>query len=93
MKTSLKWLNEYLNNSIDLNADAVADLAEHVERTSVEISEVTTLARQQDGLVVARVVSVIPHPDSDHMVITQVDIGESTLTKVVTGRQMLLKGN
>ncbi|CBL92093.1 phenylalanine--tRNA ligase beta subunit [Leuconostoc gasicomitatum] len=92
MKTSLKWLNEYLNNSIDLNADAVADLAERVERTSVEISETTTLARQQDGLVVARVVSVLPHPDSDHMVITQVDIGESTLTKVVTGAPNVAEG-
>ena len=92
MKTSLKWLNEYLNNSIDLNANAVADLAERVERTSVEISETTTLARQQDGLVVARVVSVLPHPDSDHMVITQVDIGESTLTKVVTGAPNVAEG-
>ena len=92
MKTSLKWLNEYLNNSIDLNVDAVADLAERVERTSVEISNTTTLARRQEGLVVAKVVSVIPHPDSDHMVITQVDIGEPTLTKVVTGAPNVAEG-
>lgn len=92
MKTSLKWINDYLNNSINLDADAVADLAEKIERTSVEIADSTTLAQQQDGLVVAKVMSVTSHPDSDHMVIAQVDIGESKLTQVVTGAPNIAEG-
>lgn len=85
MKTNLTWLNDYLDQTIALDQQAVADLAEQVARTSVEVDSVTTLAQQQDGLVVAEVVSVVPHPDSDHMVITQVNIGEPELVQVVTG--------
>ena len=85
MKTNLTWLNDYLDQTIALDQQAVADLAEQVARTSVEVDSVTTLAQQQDGLVVAEVVSVVPHPDSDHMVVTQVNIGEPELVQVVTG--------
>ncbi|MGO2710212.1 MAG: phenylalanine--tRNA ligase subunit beta, partial [Leuconostoc mesenteroides] len=76
MKTSLTWINEYLDNAIDLHPKSVSDLAEKVERTSVEIDSNTTIASGQNGLVVAKILSVIPHPDSDHMVITQVEAGE-----------------
>ena len=85
MKTSLTWLNEYLNNAINLDEQAVADLAERIERTSVEIDSSATLAGKQDGLVVAEVVQVTSHPDSDHMVIAKLNIGENDLTQVVTG--------
>lgn len=92
MKTSLTWLNEYLNHSINLDPVAVADLAEQVERTSVEINENTTIAKGQDGLVVAKVMQVQPHPDSDHMVIAQVNVGTSDLVQVVTGAPNIAEG-
>lgn len=92
MKTNLTWLNDYLDQAISLDQQAVADLAEQVARTSVEVDSVTTLAQQQDGLVVAEVVSVVPHPDSDHMVITQVNIGEPKLIQVVTGAPNVAEG-
>ena len=92
MKTNLTWLNDYLDQVISLDQQAVADLAEQVARTSVEVDSVTTLAQQQDGLVVAEVVSVVPHPDSDHMVITQVNIGEPELVQVVTGAPNVAEG-
>lgn len=92
MKTSLTWLNEYLNNTINLEPAAVADLAEQVERTSVEINESTTIAKGQDGLIVAQVMQVQPHPDSDHMVIAQVNVGTSDLVQVVTGAPNIAEG-
>lgn len=92
MKTSLTWLNEYLNNTINLEPAAVADLAEQVERTSVEINESTTIAKGQDGLIVAKVMRVQPHPDSDHMVIAQVNVGASDLVQVVTGAPNIAEG-
>ncbi|CAH1856100.1 phenylalanine--tRNA ligase subunit beta [Convivina intestini] len=85
MKTNLRWLNEYLDQKIDLAAQPVQNLAETLERTSVEVDSVSTLAGQQDGLVVARVMSVEPHPDSDHMFITQVSIGQVEPIQIVTG--------
>ena len=61
MKTNLTWLNDYLDQTIALDQQAVADLAEQVARTSVEVDSVTTLAQQQDGLVVAEKLSVLYH--------------------------------
>ncbi|MFT8570949.1 MAG: phenylalanine--tRNA ligase subunit beta [Leuconostoc pseudomesenteroides] len=92
MKTSLAWLNEYLDEPLALDEVAVNQLAEQVARTSVEIDSYTTFARQQDGLVVAKVLSVNPHPDSDHMVITQIDAGESEPIQIVTGAPNVAAG-
>ena len=92
MKTSLTWLNEYLEESVAVDEQSAADLAERIERTSVEVDSVTTLAGKQDGLVVAQVKTVAPHPDSDHMVITQVDIGQDELIQVVTGAPNVAEG-
>ncbi len=92
MKTSLTWINEYLDNAIDLHPKSVSDLAEKVERTSVEIDSNTTIASGQNGLVVAKILSVIPHPDSDHMVITQVEVGEPEPIQIVTGAPNVVEG-
>lgn len=92
MKTSLTWINEYLDNVIDLHPKSVSDLAEKVERTSVEIDSNTTIASGQNGLVVAKILSVIPHPDSDHMVITQVEAGEPEPIQIVTGAPNVAEG-
>ena len=37
------------------------------------------------NVVVGKVLEVVPHPDSDHMVITQVDVGEDEPVQIVTG--------
>ncbi|MGX7051661.1 phenylalanine--tRNA ligase subunit beta [Leuconostoc palmae] len=92
MKISLKWLNQFLSENISLDEKTVNDLAEKVERTSVEVDSVSTLAKKQDGLVVAKVCSIVAHPDSDHMVITQLDIGQKELVQVVTGAPNVAEG-
>ncbi|CAK1246689.1 tRNA-binding EMAP/Myf domain (EMAP) [Fructobacillus tropaeoli] len=91
MKTNLKWLNEYLQPGLDLSEQAVLDLAQQIELTSVELESVGTAAAKQTGLVVVRVDSVVPHPDSDHMVITQVFDGQETI-QVVTGAPNVAEG-
>lgn len=80
MKVSLDWLKEYLEINGDPNA-----LGERIARTSVEVEGVTQAGAGMSGLVVAKIVSIEPHPDSDHMVITQVDAGEEQLIQIVTG--------
>ncbi|CAK8054624.1 phenylalanine--tRNA ligase subunit beta [Eupransor demetentiae] len=92
MNTNLAWLNEYLNQDLDLSQAAVIALGERLERTSVEVDSVFNLAQGQDGLVVAKVLSVKEHPDSDHMVITQVDAGESEPIQIVTGAPNVAEG-
>ena len=40
-----------------------------------------------------KILSVVPHPDSDHMVITQVDVGEEEPVQIVTGAQNVKEGD
>lgn len=85
MKINLEWLNEYLDQPLAVTESDISDLVEDIERTSVEVDDYKTLADKQDGLIVAEVMSIATHPDSDHMVITQLDIGQSQQVQVVTG--------
>lgn len=87
MKVSLNWLKEYLEIDSDPNV-----LAERIARTSVEVEDVTQPGAGMSGLVVAKVLSVEPHPDSDHMVITQVDAGEAEPIQIVTGAPNVAEG-
>lgn len=80
MKVSLNWLKEYLEINGDPNV-----LGERIARTSVEVEDVTQAGVDMSGIVVAKVLSVEAHPDSDHMVITQVDAGEAEPIQIVTG--------
>ncbi|MDF7637628.1 phenylalanine--tRNA ligase subunit beta [Leuconostocaceae bacterium ESL0958] len=84
MKTNLKWVNQYLNEPLPLTEQAVLDLANQVEKTSVELESVGNGAHGQSGLVVVRVKTVEDHPDSDHLHIVQVNDGQADI-QVVTG--------
>ncbi|KRN88753.1 phenylalanine--tRNA ligase subunit beta [Ligilactobacillus ceti] len=81
MKVSTKWLNEYVSvNDIEPQV-----LAEKIERTAVEID---AAGRREDGMkkiVVGHTLSVVDHPDSDHLHICQVDVGEAEPFQIVCG--------
>ncbi len=80
MNVSLNWLRDYLPITIPAN-----ELAEKIARTAVEIDDQYHLAGDMKKIVIARVLSVEPHPDSDHLVITQIDAGEDEPLQIVTG--------
>lgn len=80
MKISYNWLKEYMN--IDLSAK---DLAEKIERGAVEVDSVTKPSDGLKKIVVGKIVSMAPHPDSDHLQVCQVDIGEAELSQIVCG--------
>ncbi|WP_275936575.1 phenylalanine--tRNA ligase beta subunit-related protein, partial [Fructobacillus ficulneus] len=91
MKTNLKWLNHYLQPGLDLSPAAVSKLAQQIEKTSVELEDADRLVQKQSGLVVVRVDSVKVHPDSDHMVITEVFDGQEKI-QIVTGAPNVAEG-
>lgn len=92
MKVSLKWLNEYLDNKLDLSDENVAKIVEQTEITSTEIESNEKLADGQDSIVIAKVKSVVEHPDSDHMHIVMVDDGNEELRQIVTGAGNVAEG-
>lgn len=80
MKLSYKWLSKYLE--LDLEPK---DLAEKIERTAVEVDSVTRLDYKLKKIVVGHTLEVTEHPDSDHLHICQVDVGEEEPIQIVCG--------
>ena len=81
MKLSRKWLQEF----VDVAAVNDHDFAESmtVSGSKVEITEV--LNDSLKNVVAGRILSMEKHPDSDHMWVCQLDIGEAEPTQIVTG--------
>lgn len=80
MKISYNWLKEYID--LDVSAD---DLAEKIERSSVEVDSVIKPSEGLKKIVVGKIVEMEDHPDSDHLHVCQVDVGEDEPVQIVCG--------
>ncbi|MBD5084922.1 MAG: phenylalanine--tRNA ligase subunit beta [Clostridiales bacterium] len=82
MNLSRKWLNEFVKiDTPDREfAEAMTLSGSKVEGTSIEGSEIS-------NVVVGQVKSLVRHPNSDHMWICQVDVGQAEPLQIVTGAQ------
>ena len=90
MKLNRKWLHEEF---VDLSH--VSD-KEYVETLTVFGQKVETYERMDaeiKNVVVGKVVTMVPHPNSDHMFICQVDVGQEELVQIVTGAQNVHEGD
>ena len=90
MKLNRKWINE---DFVDLSA--VSD-KEFVETMTVFGQKVETWERMDaeiKNVVVGKVLSMVRHPNSDHMFICQVDVGQEEPVQIVTGAQNVHEGD
>ena len=90
MKLNRKWLHEEF---VDLSH--VSD-KEYVETMTVFGQKVETYERMDaeiKNVVVAKVLSMVRHPNSDHMWICQVDVGQEEPVQIVTGAQNVHEGD
>ena len=90
MKLNRKWLNEEF---VDLSN--VSD-KEFVETLTVFGQKVETWERMDaeiKNVVVGKVISMVRHPNSDHMFICQVDVGAGEPVQIVTGAQNVHEGD
>ena len=87
MRTSLKWI-ESLVPGLDVTPQEYTD-AMTMSGSKVEFYE--EFDRDLDKIVVGRVEKIEKHPDSDHLVICQVNIG-SERVQIVTGAPNVAEG-
>ena len=90
MKLNRKWLNEEF---VDLSG--ISD-KEYVETLTVFGQKVETYERMDaeiKNVLVGRVISIVRHPNSDHMWICQVDVGQEEPVQIVTGAQNVHEGD
>ena len=90
MNISYNWLKEYVD--FDLTP---AEVAEALTSTGLEtgsVEEVQAVKGGLEGLVVGHVLTCEPHPNSDHMHVTTVDLGQSDPVQIVCGAANVAAG-
>lgn len=88
MDLSMRWLSDYV--------DCDMPIKDYVSALTLSGSKVECYEEEGNYLsnvVVGKILSVVPHPDSDHMVITQVDVGDEEPVQIVTGAQNVKEGD
>ena len=86
MDVSLKWLGKY----VDISEYTPKDLADKITVSGVEVESIKYLA-QGTNLVIGQVLECVPHPDSDHLHVTKVNVGTDVL-QIVCGAPNVAKG-
>ncbi len=83
MNISYKWLKEYVD--FDLTPRHVAEALTSCGLEVGGLEEVQTIRGGLKGLYVGKVLTCEPHPNSDHLHITTVDLGKGEPQQIVCG--------
>ncbi len=87
MKFSEAWLREFVNPAID-----TAALAQQLTMAGLEVGAIEAAAGELDGVVVAEVEEVAPHPDADKLKVCKVNDGGSETLDIVCGAPNVAAG-
>lgn len=90
MDISYKWLKRFIDFSYDPRELAAVFTSLGLECDNVE--EVETVKGGLRGIVVGKVLDCVEHPDSDHLHITHVDLGDGEATQIVCGAPNVAAG-
>lgn len=90
MNISYNWLKEYVN--FDLTPDEVAAALTSIGLETGSVEEVQTIKGGLEGLVIGEVLTCEPHPNSDHMHVTTVNLGQGEPVQIVCGAPNVAAG-
>ena len=80
MKVPMKWLKEYVD--IPMNAE---DYASKMIMTGTAVEGVEKTGTQFDNVVVGEVITCVDHPNSDHLHVCMVNVGQEDPIQIVCG--------
>ena len=90
MNISYKWLKEYVD--FDLTAQQVCDALTSTGLEVDALEEVQSVKGGLKGLYVGKVLTCEPHPNSDHLHVTTVDLGKGEPSQIVCGAPNVAAG-
>jgi len=90
MNISYNWLKEFLNFNLSPEETAKALTSIGLENGPYE--EVETVKGGLEGLFIGEVLTCVEHPDSDHLHVTTVNIGQEEPLKIVCGAPNVAAG-
>jgi len=88
MEVSLNWLKDYVNIPEDIKT-----FCDAMTMTGTKVEGYKVLGSDIERVVVGKIMSTEPHPDSDHLIICQVDVGAAEKLQIVTGAQNIKAGD
>ena len=88
MDLSMRWLADYVDCDMPIKK-FVSDIT----LSGSKVESYTEEGAEISNVVVGKILSVEKHPDSDHLVICQVDVGEEEPVQIVTGASNVNPGD
>lgn len=88
MKLSMNWLKDYVKEDFDPKV-----YSDKLTMTGSKVEGFEVIGENIKNVVVGKLLEVEKHPDSDHLLICQVDIGKGEPVQIVTGAQNVKKGD
>lgn len=85
MNISYSWLKRYISLPESMSPQSLAEILTSTGLEVGTVEEVETIRGGLRGIVVGHVLTCIPHPDSDHLHITTVDLGTGEPETIVCG--------
>lgn len=86
MLISRKWLSQYM----DLGNRSMEEIADKITSAGLEVEGIIKMS-EGSNLVIGHVCSCIDHPDSDHLHVCQVDLGDN-IEQIVCGAPNVASG-
>ncbi|MDE6489020.1 MAG: phenylalanine--tRNA ligase subunit beta, partial [Paramuribaculum sp.] len=90
MNISYNWLKDYAD--LTLSPDELAEALTSIGLETGSVEEVESIRGGLRGLVIGKVLTCVEHPDSDHLHITTVDLGDGQATQIVCGAPNVAAG-
>ena len=88
MKLSRNWLADFVDVS-DIDNKAYSD---RMTDTGSKVEGFEVLGEDIENVVVAKILKITPHENSDHLQICTMDVGTGTNVQIVTGAQNVFEG-
>ncbi len=89
MDLSMRWLSDY----VDIGDMTIKDYCAGLTMSGSKVERYEEEGNEISKVVVGKILEVKPHEDSDHLVVCQVDIGESEPVQIVTGAPNIREEN
>lgn len=90
MNISYNWLKDYLD--FDLSPVETGDALTSLGLETGGVEEVETIKGGLEGIVIGEVLTCVDHPDSDHLHITTVNVGQEEPLQIVCGAPNVAAG-
>lgn len=89
MDLSMKWINDY----VDLKNIDIKQFCHEMTMSGSKVEGYETEGSEISNVVIGKLLSVVPHENSDHLVVCQVEVGKDAPIQIVTGASNVKAGD